>query len=251
MKNTSITARIAQIFLFTQKARFVETNARNYSALSFRLSGESHFLAKGEEKVIGAGAVLLVPAGVSYARDCTEDEEIIVFHFDSPETIGGDILDYCGENTEEYRHLFERALAIWERKDTGYHYAVTSIFYEILAKLSRDTATKSPEAITIAERGALSMQKAFASPALTIEALAKELYISPVYLRRTFHAHFDVSPKQYLLALRIEHAKELLSSGYYTQAEIAKRCGFEDVGYFRTAFKHHTGKTPKEYARVP
>jgi AraC-like DNA-binding protein len=58
-----------------------------------------------------------------------------------------------------------------------------------------------------------------------------------------------MSPKQYLDDVRIEHAKVLLESAYYTQAEIAARCGFDDVKYFRTAFKHHTGKTPGAYMK--
>jgi hypothetical protein len=80
---------VTQIFRFTQKAGYIETHSRDFSALSFRIKGESHFFGKEEERWIGKGAVLLVPAGISYARQCVEDEEIIVFHFSSLEMIGG------------------------------------------------------------------------------------------------------------------------------------------------------------------
>ncbi len=177
------------------------------------------------------------------------DEEIIVFHFISPEFVGGEILDFHGENMEEYKVLFERALEIWEKKEAGYLYAASACFYEILAKLSRDTASQEQGTLSQAEQGAEMMQREFSSPAFTIAGLAKRLYVSEVYLRRIFRATYGMSPKQYLDDLRIEHAKVLLESGYYSQQEIATRCGFDDVKYFRTAFKHHTGKTPGAYMK--
>ena len=249
MKNVPITGRVTQIFRFTQKAGYIQTAARDHSALSFRIKGASRFFGKKGEKSIGAGAVLLVPAGISYARQCVEDEEIIVFHFSSYETIGGSILDFYGENTEEYRLLFEKALDIWERKEEGYHYAATAIFYGILARLKRDTVTKYQSAYTQAEQAAMMMQRGFSQPSLTVCEIAKQLYISEVYLRRIFHTTYGMSPKQYLDDVRIEHAKVLLESRYYSQQEIATRCGYDDVKYFRTAFKHHTGKTPGAYMK--
>ncbi len=249
MQSRFITGRVTQIFRFTQKARYIETYPRDFSALSFRIKGESHFFGKEEERWIGEGTVLLVPAGISYARQCVEDEEIIVFHFSSLETIGGEIMSYSGENAEDYRALFERALEIWNQKETGYYYATTAIFYEILSRLAQDSTGKYQNGSSHADAAAQMMQKDFANSALTVKEIAGRLFISEVYLRRVFHAAYGVSPKQYLDALRMEYAKTLLDSGYYTHREIAKLCGYVDVKYFRTAFKSHTGITPTTYAK--
>lgn len=249
MQHMPITGRVLQIFRFTQKAGYVETNARDFSALSFRIKGKSRFIEREGDRLIGVGAVLLVPAGISYARQVVEEEEIIVFHFSSLEMIGGEIVSYQGKNEEKYRHLFERALAIWEQRDAGYHYAATALFYEILALATKDTTASYHSGSAQADAAAQMMQKEFSDPRLTVKAVAKRLYISEVYLRRIFHAAYGVSPKQYIDAMRMEHAKALLKSGYYTHREIARRCGFEDVKYFRTAFKRHARVTPAEYAR--
>ena len=250
MKNHWMTCRVTQLFLFGQKSQYVSTYARPFSALSFRLKGKSVFYGKkGEKRTIDSGTVLLVPAGVAYERQCVSDEEIIVFHFISPEFVGGEILAFHGENMEAYRMLFERALTIWEKKEAGYQYAVTACFYEILAKFYRDTASQEQGALSQAEQGAEMMQKEFSSPTFTIASLAKRLYVSEVYLRRIFRATYGMSPKQYLDDLRMEHAKVLLESRYYSQQEIAQRCGYDDVKYFRTAFKRHTGKTPGAYMK--
>ena len=55
----------------------------------------------------------------------------------------------------------------------------------------------------------------------------------------------------YLDTLRINYAKSLLEAGYFSQKEIAARCGFLDVGYFRTMFKKKTGKSMKQYLLDP
>lgn len=54
-------------------------------------------------------------------------------------------------------------------------------------------------------------------------------------------------PVKYLTQLRIEYAKELLITGRYSIGEIAEMCGFENVYYFSTVFKKHTGIPPSKY----
>jgi AraC-like DNA-binding protein len=91
------------------------------------------------------------------------------------------------------------------------------------------------------------MRQHFADPGLSIEALAKQACVSPAYYRREFRRLYGTSPKEYLDTLRINYAKSLLETGYFSQKEIAYRCGFSDVAYFRTVFKRKIGKSIKEY----
>ena len=65
--------------------------------------------------------------------------------------------------------------------------------------------------------------------------------------RREFNRVYSCSPKAYLDTLRIQYAKSLLETGYFSQKEIAQRCGYTDVGYFRTVFKKKIGKSIKAY----
>ncbi len=53
----------------------------------------------------------------------------------------------------------------------------------------------------------------------------------------------------YLNNLRIEKAKQLLSTGFYTTNDIATRTGFHDVYYFSKVFKKFTGTTPGKYVK--
>lgn len=51
-------------------------------------------------------------------------------------------------------------------------------------------------------------------------------------------------PHQYLLLLRIQHAKELLLNTRYSIAKIAEYCGFSDIHHFFRAFRQHEDLTP-------
>ena len=82
---------------------------------------------------------------------------------------------------------------------------------------------------------------------LSIDSLAKRANVSPAQYRRKFRQIYGESPKQYLDSLRFNYAKSLLETGYFSQKEIAFRCGFSDVVYFRTAFKRENGKSIREY----
>ena len=54
---------------------------------------------------------------------------------------------------------------------------------------------------------------------------------------------------QYLTALRIGKAKELLETTEKRSSQIALEVGYNDAHYFSYLFKKNTGLTPSEYRR--
>ena len=58
-----------------------------------------------------------------------------------------------------------------------------------------------------------------------------------------------VSPFQYLINIRIAHAKHLLSTSDMPIAQIATECGYDDPVYFSQVFKRITEFSPKEYRK--
>ena len=63
-----------------------------------------------------------------------------------------------------------------------------------------------------------------------------------------FHHEYGVSFSQYLTAVRLAAAKELLQNTRLQIAEVAARCGFASSSYFIKVFSEHYGTTPKNYA---
>lgn len=81
---------------------------------------------------------------------------------------------------------------------------------------------------------------------LSIEELSKEACISKYHFTRLFKDIYGVSPYQFLKAVRIEKAKELLAKNYSIQ-EISDKIGFAESNSFINAFKAYTNAYPTEF----
>lgn len=66
-------------------------------------------------------------------------------------------------------------------------------------------------------------------------------------LNFSFRREFDMSVGQYIMNERMKKAKRFLIGTTYSIAEIAKRCGFDNIYYFSNAFKKKYGVSPTEY----
>ena len=82
---------------------------------------------------------------------------------------------------------------------------------------------------------------------IQVSDLARYIGIDRTYLYRIFFASESMSPKQYLMQVRINAAKKMLLSGAYTVGETALSCGFSDASSFCSRFKRCTGMTPKAF----
>ncbi len=81
-----------------------------------------------------------------------------------------------------------------------------------------------------------------------IDELADQLGVTKYHLIRIFSSSTGISPGQYLINVRMLHAKFMLHSCLDTPLEIiAGACGYSCANYFSKAFKKHTGQTPTEF----
>lgn len=84
---------------------------------------------------------------------------------------------------------------------------------------------------------------------LSLEAMAAEVAVSPLYLPRSFKAALGQSPHQYVIRRRIERAKELLSSGDIPIVDVALAVGFSSQSHLSSWFLRIVGVSPAEYRR--
>ena len=85
---------------------------------------------------------------------------------------------------------------------------------------------------------------------LSLDALASNANLSPVYFHKLFSAHLGMTPAAFVLSCRIAAAKALLKTGELTIGEISTRCGFSSQSYFNYKFKEITGETPLQYRKA-
>jgi AraC family transcriptional regulator len=84
---------------------------------------------------------------------------------------------------------------------------------------------------------------------LSLQSMAAEVDISPLYLARAFKAAVGQSPHQYVLARRIERAKELLRNTDLPVVDVALSSGFSSQSHLSHWFIRQIGVSPAVYRR--
>ena len=79
--------------------------------------------------------------------------------------------------------------------------------------------------------------------------IASAVNVNSDYLSRLFNKQVGVSIPEYITAIRMERAKQLMSIDL-TVGEIASEVGVNNFSYFSKIFKMHTGMSPTEYKKI-
>ena len=87
------------------------------------------------------------------------------------------------------------------------------------------------------------------SPKLS-DYLAKELHQNYSSLSSAFSESEDTTIEKYMIHLKIERVKELLSYGEMTLSEIAYRLNYSSVAYLSNQFKRITGMSVTDYKKA-
>lgn len=83
----------------------------------------------------------------------------------------------------------------------------------------------------------------------TIQQIAEECGIGYSNFRKLFKEYTGVAPALYQQELRIQRAKELLSTTDLSIKEIAYRLNFDSADYFSSKFRTKVGISPVEYRK--
>jgi AraC-like DNA-binding protein len=84
---------------------------------------------------------------------------------------------------------------------------------------------------------------------LDLDALSQEACFSKFHFMREFKRIYAKTPHQYLISVRLQKAKELLSE-QCSVADVSLAVGFESVTSFTALFSRVAGITPKKYNRL-
>ncbi len=82
---------------------------------------------------------------------------------------------------------------------------------------------------------------------VSLSKIAEELGYSLTHVSLSFKKDTGMSFRDYLAFVRMERARELLSSTEKTISEISSLVGYEDDTFFYKSFKRYYGVTPREF----
>ena len=150
---------------------------------------------------------------------------------------------------QSFTNLFREATLC----QAGYEEMCASIAQSILIKLCRGhlDLVQNDMAAQYRKRLSASVQEMHFryTSGLNITELAQLENLSPSRYREIFRLAFGVSPREYLMKLRISYGQELLATTELSVTEVASACGFEDVMYFSRLFHKKVGTSPGSYRK--
>jgi len=84
---------------------------------------------------------------------------------------------------------------------------------------------------------------------IATETLAEIEHLSCAHFRRLFKAKTGMTPTQYITAVRLKNAEQMLLETDLSIKEIAKSVGFSDQLYFSKIFSSHFGDSPSDFRK--
>lgn len=146
---------------------------------------------------------------------------------------------------------FRKLLYLVDQEGTASQFSSVAVALELLAELavklaqpeSRKCTTPQPFSDPLLESYLAWLQRNFFE-SLTLDGAAKASGMSRRTFTNQFKARTGMTWLEYVNALRVQRAEELLKDADRKVTSIAFQCGFDDLSTFYRAFKRVTGRTP-------
>lgn len=243
LDNIVITDVTETVTFFSAKGRTAKITNRKSFGLSFCTEGQITYTQNGKEYISDYAHAIILPKGQSYCiyGDKKGYFPVINFHCESfPCT---EITVIPIGNPESYIKDYEqmKSLMLFSKNRTK----IISILYNIIHRLSFSENINSETLLPAIKY----LESNYTDPNLTNSILAHKCAISEVYFRKLFLQQYNTTPKQYVMNIRIDKAKQLLTDGILKINVISEKCGFSNAYHFCRVFKEKTGLTPTEFMK--
>ena len=152
---------------------------------------------------------------------------------------------------EEYAPLWDELLALAERDDgsSAAFLRADSVLRQLLLpfveNLEETLACDFNDQIRF--QPAVDYVASHLAEDVTTEKMAKQCGMRKNDFSKAFRSAYGIAPKQYLINMRMERARELLLTTGEPVKSIASRCGYDNEFYFFRFFRKHAHTTPTAF----
>lgn len=246
-----------------------ETHTHNFMELTYVVAGKGKYILDDREYSVEEGDLILVNPGVKHISEPSNLENPLVmiaicFHEFQIEGMPENHIAlsdkgavvHTKEAVSDIRSLCNSIW--WERnqKNLGYKYMIKGMVGQLIILLLRHEYNEqywesnpcrrkgrgnNAQLVTYVKQ---YIEKNFESK-LTLDTLAEEVSLSPVYFSKIFKDSTGMSPVQCVIMTRLGVANVMLRENpYLSVREIANRVGYDDVCHFSKMFKKKYGIPP-------
>lgn len=246
----------------------------DYAELAYILSGKGKYLIEGTEYEVKSGDLVICNPGVKHTHIVSNPKEPTIefilgftdFHFKNmnPNSIelpdGGYILHTSAELKQDISKYCFSMIAERDSNQVGRYFMFKTYLMQMLLQIMREivdvekTEQKSYTFESYNKNYAVNRIITYLNEnyehKISLEQIAHNMYLSPVYISKIFKEETGESPINYLIKIRLEKAKEiLLNTDGDSIKNIANRVGYEDVYHFSKLFKKYYGISPLHFRK--
>lgn len=243
--------------------------------------GTMYMTEEGRTYEIGSGDLLILEPGLTHwgHRPCTEDTDIYWVHFTHGmpgvrlprEQVNWSALIDKGRDEDQVpstvQHVYlpkwanvdlasltpvlDAMAELHNRLNAEHAIRLHRLFAELLVLLQEQcTRTSHPAQSARISAAACDLLGKRRREPFDARLLEEELHFQFDYITRCMKKHTGMTPLQYVLHLRLEEAKKLLTHTVLTIPEIAEEVGIADTNYFVRLFSKKLGMPPGSYRRM-
>ncbi len=239
--NIIVTGIELPIVVHLEKDKRVNMTSRRCYGLSFCSCGQITYAMNGKTFVSHAQSAVILPKDGTYTLVCNEEGFFPVINFNCENFNCAEITVIPLKNPQTYLRDFETIKKLFLRRNS--RLAILSVFYKILDALASEGTLDANLLAPVVRY----IENNISDQTLSNASLAKILGISEVYLRKLFMKQYKTTPKQLILDIRIQTAKQMLVGTPLSVIAIAEKCGFSNPYHFCRIFKQRTELTPTQY----
>ncbi len=230
--------------------------------LLYVASGKAHFYFNGTEEIVTAGHMVIYRP--------KEEQRYYYYGVDQPEVYW---VHFTGNNVKnilrqygiadsshviytgtslEYKRIFTQMIQELQMCKENYEELLVLLLRQIFILIRRHSASR-PKAINSyleneMERAVKHFHEHY-NTAISIEDYAASRGMSASWFIRSFKEFTGSTPMQYILAIRMMNAQNLLETTEYNVTEIGNIVGYDNPLYFSRLFKKQNGVSPSEFRK--
>ena len=237
--------------------------------LFYLVSGKCSFYINDTVLQMQRGDFALIKNGVSHRNVGSGNEDLEKINIYIKPTVFKSLF---GEHASKIRWMFasphiitearssDAVESLMKRLDAEYALggAMTDMLMEcyirellILLYRYKNSCTYPKEAhkSTVTERAARYIIENYQNN-ISLDDVSRFVYLSPEYFSKKFKQDTGVGFREYLVNIRLQHAKDLLTTTDMSITEIAFMCGFNSSNYFSNTFAKAMGMPPAKYRAI-
>ncbi|RED49115.1 helix-turn-helix transcriptional regulator [Aestuariispira insulae] len=225
-----------------------DSHAHDYHQILLPLRGTLGMETGGREGLAGGNAGVVIPRSATHRFWCEDKSQFLVIDLPA-ESLEIPKKSQSGffSLSPALQHLTRFAeLAVRENRYEDIRPLIIPLVTQVLKS---DGFARDHQMVAQLSAACALIDRHFAEP-LSYEVIADKSGLSVSRLISLFKRWMNCTPADYLSAVRLKEARQLLQASGHSIAEISHRCGFSEQSALTRAFKRQFGITPAAFRKT-